>query len=263
MRANRGSRRNLERRPPQGLSGQVEKATYMETEQSNDEETETDADTGLERWIRQGDHDKELVADPDTRLEKAFTCMGCLGWFALPTGCQVGLEEGREIGGPMMGIGVALGCLGFYLRGKLDDHYRIDFEKRTVTFYRKFFSKVTRRPVCDFSRLHCLAIDGEARSTKNKPTWWEYGLILVLKDGTVIRLTDVDEKEFSHAKERAQVLSVMLETPLHPPEEKITYEVKPGPGGPTLQAKENRVSALGWVGIIAFLGFLMALLFLK
>lgn len=231
----------------------------MESEESS--EQETDADTGLKRWIRQGDHEKELIADPDTRLESALTCTGCLGLFLIIPGCQVALEHGSTAGGPVMGVGALMGVLGLVLRSKLDDHYRIDFQARTVTFYRKFVSKVTRRPVCDFSRLHCLAIDGEQKTAKNKPSWWEYGLILVLKDGKIVRLTDVDEKDFSLAEERAKVLSVMLETPLHPPQEKITYEVHQGPGGLTLQEKKEKMSTLACAFLVIFTAVTIGIFF--
>ncbi len=174
-----------------------------------------------------------IVLDPHTRIEASFVGIGCLGvagiWF---WGIGLANERAWWLMLPL-GISVALAVLGFWMRSRLSDRYRIDIPDECVIREIRFFGLGWSTVVARADDLLCMIVEsdphfgGNARSVSVKPpSRWTYGLTLVRRDGKKIRLTNRDAGNFDLASKAAERLSRRMDIELSPPQPAVYVKVK-------------------------------------
>jgi hypothetical protein len=229
-----------------------------------EEGDDLEEEVALGQWIRKGDHDLEIIADPESGLETFFVTLAVVGL----TGCILGgmmlLSENHYPSLIWWIVGSSVtAVVGGVLRWNLDDHYRIDLVDKTIYFQRTFFSHQYKRRVSDLGAIKWVAVDAEdnRRSGPRENTvkvYWTYGIILVLEIGKVLRITPNDVENFDHVMLRAKMLAELLNAPQFPSEKATVYTVRSGPQGPELLPKEP---SYVWLVVLAGLAAAILLFF--
>lgn len=176
----------------------------------------SDDHSELFKRIRQGDYTGEIVVDPDTPLEQLFSVPLYAGVLCLILGGLWLLFSGQAAAWSMFKYGLLLFPIGAFLSTQVEVDYRMDLEAKTVSLYRRIFRWESKTFVCDFSQIECVADDtsvsfhGEGSRRRRE---FRSGLVLVLKKGTLLRVTGLDFKDHSAVSEHGQRLADLLELP--------------------------------------------------
>ncbi len=210
--------------------------------------------------VRSGDHDQELILDPETPMETLFAAPAIFGIAMLfGGGFYLLLSAFKVVHGQeeqcwsLVWTGAGLTAIGAFLRSNIDIHYRIDFRGRTIGLYRKLFGWETLRQTCDFSGIHTLGIDlarttlGESANNRGTKVYeYRYGLILVLKNSRVIRLLDRQNQNFRALHLRAESIAAQLGVPLVGESQTFLW-VLPWPGEPRVMLRAQPL----WQAIVS------------
>lgn len=197
-----------------------------------------------------------MVLDGHSELE---VTLGVLGGLILTGSLTLGLislDKALLPPGIVWSL-LATGVLILAMRFALDDRYRLDFGAGKVQFERKILGWTQRRNICDFSELAAVAVSSRQASNKYG-SWWEYGLTLVLKNGTLVAVVPERRTVHGDAAEDGATLATELNVKLHrgKPEQLLTVET--GPLGPKLTYKPYVVSNATVFAVVALLVLLSA-----
>ncbi len=81
-----------------------------------------------------------------------------------------------------------------------DNFYVIDFSRQALMYRFKMFFYETYTLAAPFSQIAFVTVDGIQRSTKSR-VWWEYALMICLKDGRLFPVSDHTEDGWEPAED--------------------------------------------------------------
>lgn len=189
----------------------------------------------LSQRIRQGDYTGEIVVDPDTPLEHFVSLPLYAGVLCLIFGGLWYLFSRQPEAWSLLKYGLILLPVGGFLSTQVDVNYRIDLEAGTVSLYRRIVRWETKTLVCDLSQVDCVADDtnvtfhGEGSRRRRE---YRSGLVLVLKNARILRVTGMDYQNHSAVAEHGQRLADSLGVPYRSGGGQL--QVKRTAGGPQL-----------------------------
>lgn len=129
--------------------------------------------------------DTEVRLDVETPLEWFFIILGIAGIIA--TIAQIADPADRN---PMYILGgIATTVFSFYARSNIDCTYIINNMMKILYYRRTIFGYTTENPVCNFSDIHAVTVQGHYKSQKHGGHW-DYWVVLILKSGKTIDVSD-------------------------------------------------------------------------
>jgi hypothetical protein len=145
----------------------------------------------------------------DTPLESAWMWLGLLAFLGLLGGAGVFFGQGEPA--PLIVSAAAL--LAVVVMAKnTDNYYVLDREDRALLYRRQFFQSVAVKHVARFDEVFTVTVDGRKQSSK-QGTWWEYCLVLVLKNADTIRVSDWSESSHASFNRAAESLAAHMQAP--------------------------------------------------
>jgi hypothetical protein len=166
--------------------------------------------------IRQGDYTGEIVVDPDTPLEHFFSLPLYAGALCLVLGGLWYFFSGQAAAWSMLKYGLILLPIGGLLSSQVEVNYRIDLEAGTVSLYRRIFRWEHKSHVCNLDQVDCVADDTSVTFRDNgsrRRREYRSGLVLVLKNATILRVIGVDFKDHGAVAEHGERLADLLSVP--------------------------------------------------
>lgn len=88
---------------------------------------------------------------------------------------------------------------------KLDCTYVLDNVSRIVYFFRRFGRFTSRRPICGYGDIECVATRGFRRNSKHSVSW-RYDIVFVLKNGFIVPVSPT-HNEYDSAEKEARALA--------------------------------------------------------
>ena len=161
-----------------------------------------------DQWHRESFASDRVVLDPYTSLEATFAGSGC--FLAIGGGClAIGAvaEQNWSYLLGTLGLFSAAGlALLFY--NNLSDTLELDFADRRLSLLRHFGKKRLRARTTNFNELYAVVVNpSSAKSERNGPRTWRYGLAVISNEGKILALTRETQDCFSVASEAAERLA--------------------------------------------------------
>lgn len=112
----------------------------------------------------------------------------------------------RDFGRP--GLLVSFICLAFCILSMLgfSSDYEFDPEKRVVWLQIRFFNRAKRLKVVVFDEISAFLVTG-IQNRARVHTWWTYKVIMLLKSGKMLSVSDASEKSVFAANRLAERLA--------------------------------------------------------
>ena len=214
--------------------------------------------------IPEGDPNDRRV-DLDTPLESF--CLGAAigsGLASIPV---------LFTGDMLLFINAAMICfIASMIRWSVDCTYFINGEKREIDYSRSIFGMESREVVCRYEDVHAVAVDSGRRVAKrrtgvrtplghstNRTRHWVYWVVLVLRDGRVIQVSDKHQDDVGIANRRAKWISEEVGAPLVEGRAEESLDISFSGGNVTIKHSSQFFGFQEWIDHIPFLvGFLVA-----
>ncbi|MGE0707680.1 MAG: hypothetical protein AB7N76_08435 [Planctomycetota bacterium] len=149
--------------------------------------------------------DGRIKLELDTPLEDLWMWTGGISAF----GTLIALVNLGQLGpGPLI-LAVVAVVLSILCYSNTDNYYLLDLEGGQLLYRRQFFSWVSVRPWATFEEIAGAAVDARRQSNKQR-SWWEYALVLVLRDGRTLRVSDWKEDQRQPLEREAAELATAV-----------------------------------------------------
>lgn len=114
---------------------------------------------------------------------------------------------------PTRGVWVSLSFISLFigLYKATNNFYILDFHQGKILYHQQFFFFKSISVVCRFDELAGFSVSGKQESSKTRK-WWESHIVLVTKQGKVIRLSDSKEDGLVQQNEIIRQLADLLHT---------------------------------------------------
>lgn len=108
------------------------------------------------------------------------------------------------------GFILAMGLLLILARAFVDNFYVINTADRKVYYRRKVFNKTSVTPFLEPDDIYAAGVSGSYHKSKSSH-WWEYRVVIVKKDGTIIDFSDPARADFAaEFNQKARGLAAVL-----------------------------------------------------
>ncbi len=183
-------------------------------------------ESALAKAIGYGDFTGEIVVDPETPLENLFSIPLMIGvTMVMGSGLILFLSMFKAIDLSLsvdkawsyLFIGFILTPIGVYVRSLVDVHYVMNLDERVIYLNRRVFRSWSSKKICDFSEVDSILIDYV--SSREKDTRYSddtyvdkhrYGIKMLLKSGSTVRLLNRSYLDYSLVSERARFVGKHL-----------------------------------------------------
>ena len=120
-------------------------------------------------------------------------------------------------------------ALSLFLRIKIDNYYIFDRNRNVLLISRSFFGYRSKRATCPISDIVFMTFRGSYVTSKTQG-WWSYNLVLVLRDGRIIKISDdINETYLEKNIEQAEKLAKELRLSFEKPHTRTRFFVRKTP----------------------------------
>ncbi|MGE0707679.1 MAG: hypothetical protein AB7N76_08430 [Planctomycetota bacterium] len=150
----------------------------------------------------------ERLPDGRLKLELETPLESLWAWSSLLSGVAgfLALVNLSRLGpGPLIVAVVALAA-SLLLSANTDNYYLLDLERGELLYRRQVFSHVSVRRQASFGEIAGAGVDCRQRSNKER-RWCEYALVVILRDGRTLLVSDWQEERRAALDRQAQELA--------------------------------------------------------
>jgi len=118
------------------------------------------------------------------------------------------------------------------LKLKTDVYYVLDGYRRQILVHRSILGFQSSTPVKPFAAMSAATVNGRYHpGSRYKPGWWSYCMVIVLRSGKIMRVSDWQRDAYSLCVGEAQKIADFMRIPMVPGQPERCLRVKPARPG--------------------------------
>ncbi len=180
-------------------------------EEERDEILRDIDENGLENndFLDEFDTQKIIKLDYESPIEEVFNYGAIFGFIAALISIFVYFKHKQVIASYVAGGVLIFAIFCWISRKFIDCYWYLDIQKREIHYYGKYFIIENDLLYGKFNDIAGASVDCCYYSSKSS-SYWSYCLILLLKKGSILKISDFKQEEFASTHNQAQKIARKL-----------------------------------------------------